>query len=159
GYQHERLATKANGFGDAGQIDLGLATASDAIEQERGERTHASAYGIHCCALFVIQNGCGDGLGGNRQGLQPAVLQPATVLQGACRAAPTGQALVEITNRQRSASEQFKQRTDARGACRTCRGQSFAALRRQGNGGDSTRWQLTATAQQARQGRIEHLAN
>jgi hypothetical protein len=57
-YQYQRLPAARQAVGDGVQVDLGLAAAGDAIEQERGEAV-GGADGVGGDALFVVEEESG----------------------------------------------------------------------------------------------------
>jgi hypothetical protein len=56
--QYQRLPAARQAVGDGVQVDLGLAAAGDAIEQERGEAV-GGADGVGGDALFVVEEESG----------------------------------------------------------------------------------------------------
>ncbi len=77
GDEHQRLAATSHGLGDEIEIDLGLAAAGDAIEQERPVVIEAGDGRVDRALLVVVERRARDGDGPRQAGLATAFVESA----------------------------------------------------------------------------------
>ena len=116
GHQHQRLPAARETGGDGAQVDLGLAAAGDAVEQERAE-TAGHGQRVGRLLLFLVEDGAGTrhGFADAGRGRNPFGEIPFG--QGAGRIAPAFHAAGKLVLRLRPGGQPFGEL--ARAAART----------------------------------------